>query len=137
LLAGCSSVGSGPELSTDPSKSADLTFVNGHENARIPQATDEEYTVCGTADCKRGVFYVNIGWPLGDHVTRKVQAGEISIYAKCSGAVPGGRRVHKVNFNFQAEGAHVYEVTVANNSEADHCAPAVQDKTTGALVPLH
>jgi hypothetical protein len=136
LLVGCSSVGGdlSAEQSADPLKTVDLTFLNGHENARIPQATDEQYTVCNTADCKYVLFYVNIGWPLSDHVTRKAPAGEIYIYAKCSGAVVGGRRLRRIRFSFPAMGAHAYQVTAANNSDADHCEPTVEDKTTGAFV---
>ena len=44
--------------------------------------------------------------------------------------------MHNVKFSFLAEGAHAYEVTVANNSDADHCAPTVRDKGSGAFVRL-
>jgi hypothetical protein len=135
LLAGCSSVGDS-SASADPLKTVDLEFLNGHANSAIPMATDERYTVCSTADCRPVLFWVNIGWPLANKVTRRAPAGEIFIAAKCSGAIAGGRRVHSISFSFLAAEAHTYRVTVANNSGADNCAPAVQDEATGAFVPL-
>ena len=33
-----------------------------------------------------------------------------------------------------ATGSDAYRVTVANNSDADHCEPTVEDKATGAFV---
>jgi hypothetical protein len=136
-LTGCAS---GAELSAsqslDPDRSAELEFVKGHLKAGLGHAGVETFTVCSTPDCRQNRFYVGLTWTTPDSIVRRAPAGEVTIKAHASNMVGTFMKTCRLTVRFNVDAGHSYVVEVVNLSSASSCVFTVQDKSTGAAVPV-
>lgn len=132
-LAGCETgMPPGPEL-LDPSTSAELEFVKGYANGLL-QTSVERFDFCRSPACKESGRSVLLSWMTPNTVTRRVLAGEISVYGLAMTAAGRMQMKCEGTERFTTEAGHSYTVKLAISGGL--CAFTVVDKATGLPVQL-